>query len=383
MQIVALIVAAGRGTRAGDDMPKQYRQLGGKSVLRRTVEAFQRHEAIDLVQVVINPDDSDLYATAVAGLGLPPAAHGGDTRQASVLAGLEAIDGKADLVLIHDAARPFVTTGTIDRVVAALDGAAAVTPALSVVDSLRTGTTVVDGEVSRDRLVRVQTPQGFAFDLILDAHRSAAAGATDDVAVARAAGIDVAIVEGDEAGFKLTTRDDFDRAERMLAPTMISRTAMGFDVHRFGPGDHLWLCGVRVPHDAGLIGHSDADVGLHSLTDALLGCIGAGDIGVHFPPSDPQWRGASSDRFLRHACRLVAEAGGIIDHVDVTIIAERPKIGPFREAFRARIAEITGLPLSATSVKATTTEGLGYTGRQEGIAAQAVATVRVPTRESR
>ena len=375
MIVHALIVAGGRGVRAGDGVPKQYRPLGGKLVLRHSVETLLAHPGIAGVQVVIHPDDRDLYEAALAGLALPAPIDGGATRQRSVLNGLEALDG-ATHVLIHDAARPLVTAAMIDRVLAALatsDGAA---PALPVVDSLRSGDGFVDGEVSRDRLHRVQTPQGFAYHPILAAHRAADPAASDDVAVARAAGIAVALVTGDERAFKLTTPEDFARADSMLRPTMISRTAMGFDVHRFGTGDHLWLCGVRVPHTHGLIGHSDADAGLHALTDALLGCIGAGDIGTHFPPSDAQWRGSSSDRFLAHACSLVAAAGGVIDHLDLTIIAERPKVGPYRAAFVARIAEITGCP--SVSIKATTTEGLGFTGRGEGIATQAVATIRIP-----
>ncbi len=370
----ALIVAGGRGVRAGDGVPKQYRSLGGVAVLRHSVETFLAHPHVAAVRVVIHPDDRDRYAAAVAGLDLPAPVVGGDTRQRSVLNGLAALD--ATHVLIHDAARPFVTEAMIDRVIEALGSSDGATPALPVVDSLRTGDATVDGEVPRDRLHRVQTPQGFALAPILAAHRAAAPDATDDVAVAVAAGMTVALVAGDESAFKLTTRQDFARATRMLAPTMISRTAMGFDVHRFGPGDHLWLCGVRVPHTHGLIGHSDADVGLHALTDALLGCIGAGDIGTHFPPTDEQWRGASSDRFLAHACSLVAAKGGIIDHLDLTIIAERPKVGPHRAAFAERIAAITGC--ASVSIKATTTEGLGFTGRGEGIAAQGVASIRMP-----
>jgi len=371
----ALIVAGGRGFRAGDGVPKQYRMLGGRAVLRHSVETFLAHPGIAAVQTVIHPDDRELYASAIAGLDLPDVVDGGATRQASVLNGLEAIGG-ATHVLIHDAARPFVTPAMIDRVIAALATNDGATPALPVVDSLRTGDATVDGEVPRDRLHRVQTPQGFAYLPILSAHRAADAAATDDVAVAIAAGMTVALVAGDESAFKLTTADDLVRAERMLANTMIPRTAMGFDVHRFGPGDHVWLCGVRVPHERGLIGHSDADVGLHALTDALLGCIGGGDIGTHFPPSDEQWRGASSDRFLAHACSLVAGRGGIIDHLDLTIIAEQPKVGPHRAAFAQRISEITGC--ASVSIKATTTEGLGFTGRSEGIAAQGVASIRMP-----
>ncbi len=385
MKTVALIVAGGRGVRAGDGVPKQYRYIGGLPILRHAVAAFVRHPAVAAVQVVIHPDDADLYAAAVAGIDLPPPVHGGATRQASVVAGLTALPADATYVLIHDAARPFVTAGMIDRVIAALATHDGATPALPVVDSLRSGDATVDGEVDRSCLHRVQTPQGFAFAPILAAHRAASGpraqgapllAASDDVAVARAAGMTVALVAGDEAAFKLTTLDDFARAEAMLAGCMIPRVASGFDVHRFGPGDHLWLCGVRVPHTHGLIGHSDADVGLHALTDALLGTVGAGDIGTHFPPSDSEWRGASSDRFLAHACGLVRAAGGVIDHLDLTIIAEVPKVGPHRAAFAARVAEITGC--TSVSIKATTTEGLGFTGRGEGIAAQAIASIRVP-----
>jgi 2-C-methyl-D-erythritol 4-phosphate cytidylyltransferase/2-C-methyl-D-erythritol 2,4-cyclodiphosphate synthase len=372
----ALIVAGGRGVRAGDGVPKQYRRVGGVPVLRYAVAAFTGHPAIAAVQVVIHPGDADLYAAAVVGLDLPPPVHGGATRQASVVAGLAALPADATHVLIHDAARPFVTAGIIGRVVAALATHDGATPALPVVDSLRSGDATVDGEVDRSRLHRVQTPQGFALRPIVAAHSSATGTESDDVAVARAAGMTVALVIGDEAAFKLTTPGDFARAEAMLAGRMITRVASGFDVHRFGPGDHLWLCGVRVPHTHGVIGHSDADVGLHALTDALLGTIGAGDIGTHFPPSDPQWRGASSDRFLAHACGLVREGGGVIDHLDLTIIAEAPKVGPHRAAFAARVTEITGC--TSVSIKATTTEGLGFTGRGEGVAAHAIASIRVP-----
>lgn len=375
MKTVALIVAGGRGSRAGNGVPKQYRSLGSKPVLRHSVETFFAHPAITAVQVVIHPEDRDYYTAAVHGLDLLPVVDGGATRQASVRNGLEAIS-EATHVLIHDAARPFVTSAMIDRVVAALKENEGATPALPVVDSLRSGGSHVEGDIPRERLHRVQTPQGFALNAILAAHRIASPYATDDVAVAVAAGLTVALVAGDESAFKLTTADDFFRAERTLASVMISRTALGFDVHRFGPGDHLWLCGVCVPHLYGVIGHSDADVGLHALTDALLGTIGAGDIGSHFPPSDIQWRGASSDRFLAHACALIGTRGAVIDHLDLTIIAEAPKIGPYRAAFAARITEITGC--ASVSIKATTTEGLGFTGRGEGIAAHAVASVRVP-----
>ena len=378
---LALIVAAGRGHRAGGGLPKQYRPLGGIAVLRRTVEAFLAHPRVDAVQVVIHPDDREFYEAAVAGLPLPMPVPGGSTRQESVRLGLEAVEGER--VLIHDAARPFVGHDVIDRVLDALDNDEGAVPGLAVSDSLRRGGSHIDSEVERDGLFRVQTPQGFRLEAIRAAHRAAIAEATDDAAVLRAAGGRVALVEGDERNMKLTTADDFARAEAMLAAAMTSRTGMGYDVHRFGPGDHVWLCGIPVPHSRGLIGHSDADVGLHALTDAILGAIGEGDIGQHFPPSDPQWKGAASDRFLAHAAGLVAARGGRIDPVDVTIIAERPKVGPHRDAMRQRIADILRLPLRVVSVKATTTEGLGFTGRGEGIAAQAIATLRLPEEDVR
>ena len=377
-QTHGLIVAAGRGHRAGEGLPKQYRSVAGKTVLRHAVEGLAAR--VDRVSVVIHPDDAALYAESVAGLGLGAAVHGGATRQESVRLGLQALAGAPPAkVLIHDAARAFVPSAVFDRVIAALDSNDGATPALPVIDSLRTGASHVEGEIARDGVHRVQTPQGFRFDAILAAHEAAAPGATDDVAIARAAGLSVAFVEGDERSFKLTTPADFERAEALFARPMISRVASGYDVHRFGPGDHIWLCGLRIPHSHGLIGHSDADAGLHALTDALLGTIGAGDIGQHFPPSDPQWRGASSDQFLVHAVSLIAARGGIVDHVDLTIIAEAPKVGPHRTTMRVRIADLLGLPIDAVSVKATTTEGLGFTGRREGLACQAMASVRVPS----
>ena len=379
MTTTALIVAAGRGHRAGQGLPKQYRAVAGKPVLRYAVEAVRQIAGAVDIAVVIHPDDRALYEGATAGLELRAPIAGGATRQDSVRFGLEALAGGAPTrVLIHDAARAFMPPSAMARVLAALDGDDGATPALPLADSLRSGTSHVAGEVDRAGLHRVQTPQGFRFDAILAAHRAAAPGATDDVAVALASGLKVALLEGDERGFKLTTPADFERAEAMLASRLISRCAQGYDVHRFGPGDHLWLCGVRIAHDHGLIGHSDADAGLHALTDALLGTIGAGDIGTHFPPSDAQWEGASSDRFLVYAARLIAARGGVIDHVDVTVIAEAPKVGPHRAAMAARIAGLLGLAESAVSVKATTTEGLGFTGRREGLAATAMATVRVP-----
>jgi 2-C-methyl-D-erythritol 4-phosphate cytidylyltransferase/2-C-methyl-D-erythritol 2,4-cyclodiphosphate synthase len=279
-------------------------------------------------------------------------------------------------VLIHDAARPLLSAGLIDRVLAGLAEAPGSCPALPVVDSLRSGGAMIEAEVARDGLWRVQTPQGFDFQAICAAHAAAAEGATDDAEVLRAAGHPVRLVQGDERAMKVTLPSDFDMAERML--DWVTLSGSGYDVHRFGPGDHVWLCGVPVPHGQGLLGHSDADVGLHALTDAILGALGDGDIGTHFPPSDPQWKGASSDRFLAHAAGLVTAAGGRILHCDVTLVCETPKVGPHRPAMLARLAEILGQHAPRLSVKATTTEGLGFTGRREGIAAQALATIRLP-----
>lgn len=380
--MAALIVAAGRGERAGGGQPKQFRTLAGRPMLAHAVAAFRQHPRVDHVQLVVAPGGAEAARGALGGLwhGLG-VNEGGDSRQDSVRRGLEALAAGAfphlpKKVLIHDAARPFVTPAMIDAVIDALEEAAGACPALPVVDSLRRGRTAIDGEVDREGLFRVQTPQGFRFSLILEAHRSAPPGATDDVAVARAAGLEVRLVAGDERAMKVTTAEDFARAERLIGT--IWATGTGFDVHAFGPGDHLWLCGVRIPHEGGLVGHSDADVGLHALTDAILGALGEGDIGRHFPPSDPQWKGASSDRFLAHAAALVSAAGGRIAHVDVTIIAEAPKVGPHRDRMVGRIAEILADHAPRVSVKATTTEGLGFTGRREGIAAQAAATLCLP-----
>lgn len=375
MTTVCLIVAAGMGERAGDGGPKQYRVLGGKPLLRWSAERLAAHPRIDRVHVVIGDGQRKAYDEACGDLALGEPVIGGSSRQESVLRGLETVEGAAN-VLIHDAARPFISADMVDRLLSALETYDGVVPALPVVDSLRTGSTRIKGEVARDGLNRVQTPQAFHYLPLLGAHRAAGPGATDDAAVARAAGLSVAMVPGDEDLFKLTYAEDFQRAERMIAGRGF-RTGTGFDVHRFEAGDHVMLCGIAVPHDAGLKGHSDADVGLHALTDALLGAIGAGDIGDHFPPSDPQWRAAASDRFLAHARDLVTAAGGVIEHCDLTLICERPKVGPYRPAMRVRIAEILRLPEGRISVKATTTEGLGFTGRREGIAAQAAATIRI------
>ena len=375
----ALVVAAGAGVRAGGGVPKQYRAIAGVSLLRRAIERLQAHGGFAGITIVINPVDRALYDAAVAGLALPEPVAGGSTRQQSVRNGLEALAG-VDLVFVHDAARALVPDTVLDGLFAALsdpanDGAV---PGIAVNDSLRRGAAHYQGSVDRDGLFRVQTPQAFRFAPLLAAHRAAAAGATDELAIAMAAGLKVAVTSGDERAFKVTEPEDFAKAAAMVTPALTSRAASGFDVHRFGPGDHVWLCGIAIPHDHGLIGHSDADVGLHALTDALLGTIAAGDIGDHFPPSDVRWKGASSDIFLAHAATLVRDRGGIIDHVDVTLICERPKIGPHRTAMRERIAAILSIATNRVSVKATTTELLGFTGRSEGLAAQAIASVRLP-----
>ena len=380
--IYALVLAAGRGARFGGTLPKQYLPLAGQSVLRHAVTAFLAHEQVAGVQVAIRPEDRGVYETELAGLDLLPPVAGGAERQDSVRLGLEALVRLAPThVLIHDGARPFPDAALIDRVIDALDRAPAAIPGLPLGDTLkRVSGGVISHTVDRSGLWRVQTPQGFHFDAILAAHRAAVGQAlTDDAAVAEAAGIAPLIVLGSEANLKITTLDDLSAAERLIAARQGDvRIGLGFDVHPFGPGDGLMICGIKIPHSAGVVGHSDADVGLHALTDAILGAIGAGDIGMHFPPSDPQWKGASSDRFLAHAVGLVRARGGSIAALDVTIICERPRIGPHRAAMVERIAAIIGLAPDRVSVKATTTEKLGFTGRGEGIAAQAVATVRLP-----
>jgi len=379
---IALVVAGGRGTRMGGAMPKQYRPLGGRALIRHSLEAFARHPGVDAVRAVIHPDDRPLYDAAAHGLELLAPCHGGKERQDSVRLGLESLAALApERVLIHDAARPFVDAATIARVIAALDDAPAAIAALPVADTLKRGSAGrVQATVEREGLWRAQTPQGFHYLAILAAHRAAAGAAlTDDAAVAERAGITVQLVPASEENFKVTSEDDFRRAERLVGGGGEQRVATGFDVHRFGPGDKVMLCGLAVPHSHGLVGHSDADVGLHALTDALLGTVGAGDIGSHFPPGDPQWKAAPSERFLRHAAALVAARGATIVNVDLTIICERPKVGPHRNAMAARVADILGIAVERVSVKATTTDGLGFTGRGEGISAQAVATIRLPT----
>jgi 2-C-methyl-D-erythritol 4-phosphate cytidylyltransferase / 2-C-methyl-D-erythritol 2,4-cyclodiphosphate synthase len=377
---VALIVAAGRGTRAGGALPKQYRDLGGRPVLRWTLERFRAHPRIGAVRAVIHPDDRAFYDAAAVGLDLLPPVHGGASRQESVRLGLESLEAmRPQTVLIHDAARPFIDAATIGRTIAALAEAPGAIVAVPIADTIKRGESGrVVGTLDRAGLWRAQTPQGFRFDAILAAHRAATgADLSDDAAVAERAGLVVALVQGSEMNTKLTSEDDLRRAALLAGAASETRVGTGFDVHAFGPGDHVWLCGVKVPHTQALVGHSDADVALHALTDAILGAIGAKDIGAHFPPSDPRWRGAASDKFLAHAVSLLTTRGGSVVHADVTIICERPKVGPHRDAMIQRLAAILGIDHTRCSVKATTTEGLGFTGRGEGIAAQAVATVRL------
>jgi 2-C-methyl-D-erythritol 4-phosphate cytidylyltransferase / 2-C-methyl-D-erythritol 2,4-cyclodiphosphate synthase len=379
---VALVVASGRGVRFGGGRPKQYRHLAGRPVLRHCLERLASHPSIDAVRAVICPEDAADYARAAAGLPLLDPVAGGETRQESVRLGLESLEhDPPEKVLIHDGVRPLVSAALIDRVLAALDGAPAVLPALPVTDTLkRAEGGLVMGTVERAGLYRAQTPQGFAFAPILEAHRAQRGAAlTDDAALAAAAGLPVRLVEGDEANLKITEVADLERASLLLGGAFEVRTGQGFDVHRLAAGDGIVLLGVEIACPLRLLGHSDADVGLHALTDALFGALCQGDIGSHFPPSDPRWAGADSALFLRHARDLVAEAGGRIDHVDVTLICEMPRIGPHRDAMVARVAELLVIDPARVSVKATTSERLGFTGRGEGIAAQAIATIRLPS----
>ena len=399
MSAAVLIVAAGRGSRAASPVsgavrPKQYVALAGISMLARSIQAFATHGGITRVQVVIHADDFESYRASIGNApdSLLPPVCGGATRQDSVRLGLEALQSVApDVVLIHDAARPFVTHEVIDRVLAAIGTeagqSAGAIAALPLSDTLKRSSadSTIAGTIERHGLWRAQTPQGFVFAPILAAHRAAAGrGAfTDDAALAEWAGLEVALVTGSEGNVKLTTAEDMVMAQQRLAAPQGGgvpevRVGNGFDVHRFAAGDGVWLCGVKIPHSARLDGHSDADVALHALTDALLGAIGDGDIGQHFPPSDPQWKGAASHIFLRHAASLVAQRGGRITNVDITILAEAPKISPHRAALCASVASILGIDITRVSVKATTTEQLGFTGRREGIAAMAVAAITLP-----
>lgn len=396
-KIGVVIVAAGSGSRFGDPIPKQYHMLGGKSLLAHCIDCFARHTASALIQVVYNPEHQDWYdATAkqISDEGLLPApVAGGATRQQSVLNGLRALEPqKPDIVLIHDAARPGISDDVIERVIAAIESHSGAIPTLPVADTIKQSgaDNVISRTIPRESLHRAQTPQGFDFNTILAAHvKFEGQEFTDDAALLETLGLDVLCVEGTANNDKITRRDDFGRAQDWVNSTQKEirpmsqeeyRAGTGFDVHRFAPGDHCILCGVKVPHTARLDGHSDADVGLHTLTDAILGAIGAGDIGQHFPPSDMQWKGAASDIFLKHAANLVRERGGRIVNADVTLICERPKIGPHTQVMREKVAEILEIDVDRVNVKATTTERLGFTGREEGIAAQAAVSVALPIR---
>jgi 2-C-methyl-D-erythritol 4-phosphate cytidylyltransferase / 2-C-methyl-D-erythritol 2,4-cyclodiphosphate synthase len=386
-KVAAVIVAAGRGYRAGGDLPKQYRRIAGEPVIRPTLAAFAAHPQIAAIQPVIHPADAALFAAASKGMAhLMAPVPGGATRQASVRAGLEALHAAApDLVLIHDAARPFLSPALITRAIDAAATHGAAVPAVPITDTVKKvdAHDMVSETLDRSRLRTVQTPQAFAYDVIVDLHKRAAAAGrddfTDDAALAEWAGHAVNVFVGESTNVKLTTNDDFERAEALrMAALGDVRTGSGFDVHAFGDGDHVMLAGVRVPHTRGVTGHSDADVALHALVDAILGALADGDIGVHFPPSDPQWRGASSDRFLAFACERVRARKGVIAHLDITVVCEEPRVGPHRDAMRARIAEIAGIPVDRVAIKATTSEKMGFTGRAEGLVAMATATVRLP-----
>jgi 2-C-methyl-D-erythritol 4-phosphate cytidylyltransferase / 2-C-methyl-D-erythritol 2,4-cyclodiphosphate synthase len=385
-EVAVVVVAAGRGTRVGGDAPKQYRPLHGAPVISHTLRLFATHPEVGMVQPVIHRDDMARFGAASAGLKLREAVFGGATRQISVRAGLEALEpDRPRIVLVHDAARPFASPALVSRAILAGEGGAAI-PGLAPTDTFKQvddAGHVVD-TLDRNRLRAVQTPQAFGFEALLAAHRRAhAAGRddfTDDAALAEWAGMTVSVFAGESANIKLTTEEDFARvAAAELAALGDIRTATGYDVHSFGDGDHVWLGGVRIPHGRGLTGYSDADAPLHALVDAILGTLADGDIGSHFPPGDPQWKGASSDRFLAFAADRVRKRGGRIAHLDITIICEAPRIGPHRDAMRARIAAIAGVDLDRVAVKATTNEKLGFIGRGEGIAAMATATIRLPT----
>lgn len=385
-KIAAIVLAGGRGTRSGGDLPKQYRELDGEPVIAPSLRLFLGHPQISVVQPVIHPDDRERYASVTRGLDLPAPVMGGDTRQDSVLAGLNALARiTPDFVLVHDSARPFATAALVDRAIAAVKATGAAIPALPVTDTVKEvdARERVSRTIDRTKLRLIQTPQAFTYRTLLDAHRRAADEGrhdfTDDAALAEWAGVSVTAFMGEVGNIKLTTAEDFVRAASGRGALLDDiRTGMGFDVHAFGDGDHVVLGGIRIDHGRGLKGHSDADVVLHALVDAILGALGDGDIGAHFPPSDPQWRGASSDRFLRFAIERVNARGGMVAHLDTTIVCEAPKIGPHRDAMRARIADIAGVSIDRVAVKATTSEGLGFTGRGEGIAAFANATVRLP-----
>jgi 2-C-methyl-D-erythritol 4-phosphate cytidylyltransferase/2-C-methyl-D-erythritol 2,4-cyclodiphosphate synthase len=385
-QVAAVIVAAGKGVRAGGDLPKQFRRIGGETLFRRSLVSFVGTPDVNLVQPVIRSEDIDLVRAETAGMNILPPVFGGATRQASVRAGLEALlPRKPDIVLVHDAARPFASADLIARAIKAAEATGAAIPALPVTDTVKrvdnAGT--IEATLDRGSLRLVQTPQAFSFAALVEAHRRAAAQGredfTDDAALAEWAGMKVTVFPGDPGNIKLTTPEDFSRAEAIQSAALGDvRTATGLDVHAFGRGDHVTLGGIRIPHGQSLSGHSDADVALHALTDAILGTLAEGDIGAHFPPSDPQWRGASSDRFLVFAVERVRARGGRIAHLDLTIVCEAPRIGEHRDRMRANIAKLAGIDIERVAVKATTSEKLGFTGRGEGIVAYATATVRLP-----
>lgn len=382
MKVAVLIVAAGRGHRVGGDMPKQYIALGGKAILHHTIEAFMKVPYVDLIQTVIHADDHALYATAIGDLDLLSPVNGGASRQQSVMKGLQSLgEHEPDLVLIHDAARPFVSPKLIEDIIVKAADYGAILPTLPVVDTVKLVTgDKITGTIDRTTLARAQTPQAFRYKLIFMAHRKMEGqDMTDDAAIAEACGIKVMTHPGEEKNFKITTAEDLKKAKRMTTENLNDiRTGLGMDVHAFETGDQVILGGIAIPHTQKLKGHSDADVALHALTDALLGAIGDGDIGTHFPPSDDQWKGASSDIFLKHADGLLKSKGGIIANLDLTIICEAPKVTPHRDAIRDNIAGILNIAPTRISIKATTTEKLGFTGREEGIAAQAIVTVRLP-----
>jgi len=384
--VAAVVVAAGRGERAGGDRPKQFRRIGDDVMLRRALLTLVEAPNVGLVQPVIRPEDRKLFEAAVGTMTILPPAFGGATRQASVRAGLEALAAqKPDIVLVHDAARPFASAALVARAIDAAQKTGAAVPALPVTDTIKSVDRqgFVAATLDRKTLRTIQTPQGFAFAPLIDAHHKAAAQGredfTDDAALFEWAGMKVSVFDGEPGNIKITSADDFARAEAMQFASLSDvRTGTGIDVHAFGPGDHVVLGGLAIPHDRMLTGHSDADVVLHAATDAILGALAEGDIGAHFPPSDPQWRGASSDRFLKFAVARVAARGGRIAHLDLTVVCEAPKICPHRDAMRAKIAELAGIALERVAVKATTSEKLGFTGRGEGIACYATATVRLP-----
>ncbi len=380
MSFSAVVVAAGEGLRAGPGEPKAWRLLGARALVRWSVEGLLSAGAQEVV-VVVARDRLTAVDDVLAGLSGWSAITGGKTRADSVQAGLAALTcGRNQPVLVHDAARPFVTRAHVDRLLAALELADGAVPALPVPDTLKRGDGLIDGTVSREGLWRAQTPQAFRFAKLKAAYRRWPANEepTDDASVMERAGGHVAMVPGDPMLMKLTYPEDFLMAEQLAGSRRIVRTGFGVDAHRFGPGDVVWLGGIRIEHDLGLIGHSDADAGLHALTDAVLGAVAEGDIGQHFPPSNPKWKGASSDQFLLHAVKLAQAKGAQILSADLTLICERPKIGPHRDAMRGRVAELLGLPIERVSVKATTTEGMGFTGREEGLMAQAVVNVETP-----